>query len=312
MRSGAIDAASAAPGGPHNVTLASHAIFPPPPASGTDLVDRHWAVDAMPGPLRAATLAAAESTTGAILEPAAREATHTLATAYELAALLGRDALRSRSTALAATLERDALRVGALRATTLHQALGLSIGRDHEAVLRHAVRLAALATVAGPDALARTRQWLETGPAADRLRDAEQQSPPEPAETSEDAGTGLWLLWRSLLLHPDPANVERIVAEIAAVREQRRRVVDLAPSTNETELRVRFQRFVRERLSDAAGLLAVGLRGRSDLRAICAEITAQCTAARSASSGDPNLDLLAAWLELAALTVLGPRLPAAG
>ena len=42
------------------MTLASHAIFPAPPASGADLVDRHWAVDAMPVARRLATLAAAE------------------------------------------------------------------------------------------------------------------------------------------------------------------------------------------------------------------------------------------------------------
>jgi hypothetical protein len=95
------------------------------------------------------------------------------------------------------------------------------------------------------------------------------------------------------------------------LREQRRGVTDLTPSTNETELRLRFQQFVRERLADAAGLLAVGLRGRAEPLSICADITAQCTAARSASTGDPNLDLLAAWLELAALTTLGPQLASA-
>jgi hypothetical protein len=121
----------------------------------------------------------------------------------------------------------------------------------------------------------------------------------------------LWLVWRQLLLHPDPAALESLVGELAALREQRRGVTDLTPSTNETELRLRFQQFVRERLADAAGLLAVGLRGRADPSTIASEITAQCTAARSASTGDPNLDLLAAWLELAALTTLAPQLAAA-
>jgi hypothetical protein len=294
------------------VTLASHAIFPAPPASGADLVDRHWAVDAMPAQLRAATLAAAETVSAPIIDPDAREATHTLATAYELAALLGRDALRSRSPGATATIERDALRVGALRAGTLHRALGLSTDRDDESMLRHAVRLLALATVAGPESLARTRQWLSAAEIAERLGQAALKAQDEPADPAAQSGAGLWLLWRDLLLRPDAAAIERLVAQIAAMREERRRVVDLAPSTNESELRIRFVLFVRERLTDAAGLLAIGLRGRSDVSAICTEITAQCTAARSASSGDPNLDLLAAWLELAALTALAPRLATSG
>ena len=293
------------------MTLVSHAIFPAPPASGADLVDRHWAVDAMPTPLRLATLAAAEKATAPLTDAAQREAAHTLATAYELAALLGRDALRSGSTGTTPSLERAALRVGAERANLLHRSLGLRTGADAEELLRHAVRVCALAAVAGPASVAHTRSWLQQRTIAERLEQAGQPRLDPAQQTAAQTAAPLWSIWRQLLLHPDPATLEQLVADLAALREQRRGVADLLPSANETELRLRFQQFVRERLADAAGLLAVGLRGRADAYAIATELTAQCTAARSASTGDPNLDLLAAWLELAALTTLAPRLAAA-
>jgi hypothetical protein len=289
------------------MTVASHALFPAPPASGADLVDRHWAVDAMPVTERLATLAAAERASVPLESPALRETAHTLATAYELAALLGRDALRSGSTGTTPSLERAALRVGAERANLLHRALGLQPATADEGLLRHAVRLCALAAVAGPASVAHTRAWLQQPAIEERLAHAAQQF----ADLAEQPAAPLWDIWRSLLLHPDPSAIDAAVERLAALREQRRGVTDLAASTNEAELRVRFQRFVRERLADAAGLLAIGLRGRGDPQALTAEITAQCTAARSASTGDPNLDLLAAWLELAALTALAPRLSAA-
>ena len=292
------------------VAHASHAIFPAPPASGADLVDRHWAVDAMPTAQRLATLAAAEAGEISLSLPAIRESAHTLATAYELAALLGRDALRSRSANVPAALERAALRVGADRACMLHRSLGLQIGSDEEGLLRHGVRLCALAAVAGPDVVSQTRAWLSQTANADRMAQAEQHRTSASDDAARRDGTPIWLIWRHLLLHPDVARLEQLIADLAALREQRGGVTDLAPSTNETELRLRFQQFVRERLADAAGLLAIGLRGRGDADAIAFEITAQCTAARSASTGDPNLDLLAAWLELAALTALGPHLTA--
>ncbi len=293
------------------MTIASHAIFPAPPASGADLVDRHWAVDAMPTATRLATLAAAERATTPLTDPALRESTHTLATAYELAALLGRDALRSGSSAATATLERSALRVGAERASLLHRALGLQLTSDPEGLLRHAVRLCALASVAGPTAIAYTRSWLQLPPTADRLKQAVEPRPHRDQDPLSQSAAPLWVIWRRLLLHPDAATVEQLIADLAALREQRSGVPDLLPSSNETELRLRFQAFVRERLADAAGLLALGLRGRSDPIALARELTAQCTAARSASTGDPNLDLLAAWLELAALTSLAPQLTSA-
>lgn len=293
------------------MTMASHAIFPAPPASGSELVDRHWAVDVMPKELRLATLAAAEKATAPLTDPTLRESAHTLATAYELAALLGRDALRSGSPGTTPSLERAALRVGAERANILHRALGLQSGGDAEGLLRHSVRLCALAAVAGPSSVAHTRTWLQQRGIADRLEQAAQARTDPVQQAPADAAAPLWTIWRQLLLHPDTRTLEHLVASLAALREQRRGVTDLTPSTNETELRLRFQQFVRERLGDAAGLLAVGLRGRSDPRSIAAELTAQCTAARSASTGDPNLDLLAAWLELAALTTLAPQLTAA-
>lgn len=292
------------------MTLASHAIFPAPPASGADLVDRHWAVDAMPIARRLVTLAAAEKASAPLTDPALREAAHTLATAYELAALLGRDALRSGSPTAAASLERAALRVGADRASLLHRAVGLPTSTDAEGLLRHAVRLCALAAVAGPTCTAHTRTWLLQPAVADRLDQAVQHHPEHGDDPLPHSSVPLWLIWRQLLLHPDTATLERLVADLAALREQRRGVTDLTPSTNDAELRLRFQLFVRERLADAAGLLTLGLRGRADPMAIAAEITTQCTAARSASTGDPNLDLLAAWLELAAISTLAPQLAA--
>ncbi len=260
----------------------------------------------MPTAQRLATLAAAEGALTPLPTAALRESAHTLATAYELAALLGRDALRSGSTGVAPSLERAALRVGAERANLLHRALGLQPGTDAKGLLRHAVRLCALAAVAGPASVAQTRAWLQQPDVADRLDQAAQRE----QDASGQAGPPLWMIWRRLLLHPDPAALEQLVGDLALLREQRQGVTDLSPSTNEAELRLRFQQFVRERLADAAGLLAVGLRGRADPHAVAAALTAQCTAARSASTGDPNLDLLAAWLELAALTTLAPRLTA--
>lgn len=292
------------------MSVVSRAIFPAPPASGADLVDRHWAVDAMPASQRLAALAAAGNATVPLADAALRETAHTLATAYELAALLGRDALRSGSSAPTATLERAALAVGAERAGLLHRALGPLTLADDEGVLRHAVRLCALAAVAGPASIAQTRTWLRSELVAPRLQEAERA-----AQRGDDAGAHaaarLWTAWRQLLLHPDRDTLDAIVAELADLREHRNAATSLAPSTNDAELRARFQDFVRERLADAAGLLAVGLRGRVSVGSLTPELSAQCTAARSASTGDPNLDLLAAWLELAALSTLVPRLAAA-
>ena len=293
-------------GEPDVVTVASHALIPAPPASGADLVDRHWAVDAIPIAERVAALAAAEHAVTPLEAAALRESAHTLATAYELAALLGRDALRSGSTGITPSLERTALRVGAERANLLHRALGLQPATEDEGLLRHAVRLCALAAVAGPASVAHTRTWLQQPEIKDRMARAEQQRP----EAPEHAAGPLWGIWRRLLLHPDAHAIDAAMEALAALRELRRGVTDLAASSNEVELRLRFQLFVRERLADAAGLLAVGLRGRGDPQTLASELTACCTAARSASTGDPNLDLLAAWLELAALTALAPRLTA--
>jgi len=294
------------------VSFASHAIFPAPPASGADLVDRHWAVDAMPALSRAAALAAAADGAPPLADPLAREQAHTLATAYEFAALLGRDALRSGSASSASTLEREALRVGAERANLLHRALGLPDTLDAEGLLRHALRVCALAAVAGPVAVADTRHWLLQPDLAERLTQAAKAAPQEHADAPAGrVAAPLWIIWRRLLLQSDPDTLEELVTDLGTLREQRRGVADLTPSTNDVELRARFQRFVRERLADAAGLLAIGLRGRGDATALAADLTAQCTAARSASTGDPNLDLLAAWLELAALTTLAPHLAAA-
>lgn len=292
------------------MVTASQAIFPAPPASGSDLVDRHWAVAAMPAAERLATLAAAGAT-GLITDPVVRVSAHTLATAYELAALLGRDALRSGSSTSTAALERDALRIGAERAALLHRALGLPWDITVEGALRHALRVTALAAVAGPGSIAQTRAWLQSEPQTQRPEHAGHESEERSAESRVDPVTELWTIWRRLLLHPDATTLEHLISQLAMLREQRSGEPDLSPSTNEAELRLRFRRFVRERLADAAGLLAIGLRGRTDPLAIAAALTAQCTAARSASTGDPNLDLLAAWLELAALTALGPRISAA-
>ena len=289
--------------------FASRAIFPAPPASGADLVDRHWAVDAMPAAVRSATLAAAASRMPPLATPLAREQAQTLATAYELAALLGRDALRSGSGSTASALEREALRIGAERANLLHRALGLPATLDAEGLLRHALRICALAAAAGPVAVAQTRSWLLQPELADRLAQAAEATPHPDGDTpAGQSAAPLWIVWRRLLLHPDPDTLEELIGDLATLREQRRGVADLAPSTNDVELRARFQRFVRERLADSAGLLALGLRGRGDTATLAADLTAQCTAARSASTGDPNLDLLAAWLELAALATLAPQL----
>lgn len=290
------------------MTHASQAIFPAPPASGADLVDRHWAVDAMPSATRVATIAAAEKAATPLTDPGLRESAHTLATAYEIAALLGRDALRSGSSSAVASLERDALRVGAERANLLHRALGLYQSTDVEGFLRHVVRLCALAAVAGPTCVANTRSWLQQPSTAQRIQEAERDDAQTGTDDAHQSAAHVWAIWRELLLHPDPPALERLVTRLAALRELRRGVPDLSPSSNELELRLRFQQFVRNRLADAAGLLAIGLRGRSDAASIATDITANCTAARSASTGDPNLDLLAAWLELAALTTLAPQL----
>jgi hypothetical protein len=263
----------------------------------------------MPSTQRLAALAAAERSEDPISEPSLRDAMHTLATAYELAALLGRDALRSNAASAAAHLERSALQIGAARANQLHRALGFPATGDRELLLRHALRVCALAAVAGPVYVAHTRAWLERAEIATRL-DPAPETIDNHSDQSAQPAAPLWTVWRHLLLNPSASLLDQLVSTLAAMREQRRGVTDLTPSTNETELRLRFQLFVRERLADAAGLLAVGLRGRTAADQLTVAITAQCTAARSASTGDPNLDLLAAWLELAALRTLAPRISA--
>lgn len=282
------------------MTLVSSLPSLAPPASGAELVDRHWAVATIPVPRRAALLAAAAQ--GAVVDPGE---THTFATALEYAALVGRDALRSGATTPAATLEREALQLGAARATRLRAALGLDgSGTAPEAVLRDAARLVALAAVGGPAALAEARRALGEAPAAQLLEVAEQAIGEGDEPVAEAAR--LWRLWRRLLALPTPDELADLVAELARFRE-RRDAAARTPAADDDELRARFRREALQRLAEAAALLSLALRDRGDADATGRALSEHCAAARAGLPGDPGVVVLATWLELGALATIRRR-----
>lgn len=284
------------------MTFGSPLLALAPPASGADLVDRHWAVATVPPARRQALLDAAAAGT---VDDA--ELAHTLATAFEYAALVGRDALRSGAATAAAGLERDALRLGAARAARLHGALGPgATGGDPEARLRDAARLVALGAVGGPTALAEARRRLGMAPAAELLEEAEQ-AVAERDDPSADAAR-LWALWRRLLAQPEPDELAHVVAELARRREARHGAPDtLAPASNDAELRTRFRTAALHRLAEAAALFTLALRDRGAPDATAHALSAHCAAARAGLPGDPGIVMLATWLELGALATIRRR-----
>lgn len=271
-----------------------------PPASGAELVDRHWAVATIPVARRAVLLAAAAQ--GVVVDPGE---THTLATALEYAALVGRDALRSGAATPAALLERQALQLGAARAARLRVALGVDgSGATPEAVLRDGARLVALAAVGGAAALADVRRALSQPPAAQLLEVAEQTIGDGDEPVAEAAR--LWRLWRRLLALPAPDELAHLVAELARFRERRDAAVR-APAADDEQLRARFRREALQRLAEAAALLTLALRDRGDAVAIGRALSEHCAAARAGLPGDPGVVVLATWLELAALATIRRR-----
>jgi hypothetical protein len=286
------------------VTFGSPLLALAPPSSGADLVDRHWAVATIPAARRQALLEAAAR--GPVDDP---ELGHTLATAFEYAALVGRDALRSGAATPAARLEREALRLGAARAARLHAAVGLGGGdaaAPAEALLRDAARLVALGAVGGAAALAETRRRLGAAPAAERLEQAEQ-AVADGRDPSADAAR-LWMLWRRLLTQPEPDELAHIVAELARRRERRLAATEpLAPAADDAELRTRFRAAALHRLAEAAALLTLALRDRGEAEATGHALSAHCAAARAGLPGDPGVVMLATWLELGALATIRRR-----
>jgi hypothetical protein len=284
------------------VTLVSSLIPFAPPTTGAELVDRHWAVTSIPGARRQALLDAAQR--GALDDPG--EA-NTVATAFEYAALVGRDALRAGSTAPAATLEREALRVGAGRAMLLRAALGLGgRGAATEAVLRDAARLLALGAVSGAAPLAEARRVLETPPAAELLERAEEALG-HPGDGDTQAAE-LWVLWRRLLALPAPDELANLVAQLARLRERHDAAGRAAPApANDDELRARFRAEALQRLAEAAALLSLALRDRGEPEATCRALSAHCAAARAGLPGAPGIVVLATWLELGALATIRRR-----
>ncbi len=283
------------------MTVGSPLLALTPPASGGELVDRHWAVTTMPPARRHALLDGAAR--GTLDDP---DAAHTLATAFEYAALVGRDALRSGATTPAAALEREALRIGAERAARLRGALGLAgSGTTPEAVLREAVLLLALGTVAGPAALADARRRLATPPAAQLLEEAEQAV--GGGDESDADAARLWTLWRRLLVQPEPDELAHVVAELARRRELRAMAPPRPPTADEHELRARFRAEARGRLAEAAALLTLALRDRGEPETTARALSAHCAAARAGLPGDTGIVMLATWLELAALATIRRR-----
>lgn len=286
------------------MTLVSPLSSLAPPASGAELVDRHWAVTTLPPARRHVVLDRARLAQP--LDDVTEGATH--ATAYEYAALVGRDALRSGAGGPGPALEREALRVGAERAALLRGALGVAgSGPAPEPVLRDAARLVALGAVAGAAMLADVRRLLAAPPARELLERAEE-SVGDGDEPAAEAGR-LWALWRRLLVLPSPDELAHLVAQLAALRE--RQVGDApraaAPPADDDELRARFRREALRRLGDAAGVLTLALRDRGEADALARELSAHCAAARAGVPGAQGLVVTATWLELGALATLRRR-----
>lgn len=277
------------------------------------VLDQHWAVASLAPDRRAALLdeaAHADPSFGAALPDPDAEQLYLVATAYELAALgswahaggaVPADRLPGKPDAQDApdadALAAEVLAQGAARAFAMHRALRLP-AHDGESLGRAIARLAALA-VAGrrSDEFGR---WLAEPDAQAGVQQLEVMA----ATGAWDAAmrASLWLAWIALLSRPTPQGVDDVVERLGALRERRTTEEEpfLATFQGIARMRVQFQLLTLRNVAEAAEALTGMLRRPTQLSA-APRLQLHFSVARSAAVGDHGLDLVLAWVHVAAL-----------
>ncbi|MBU6366495.1 MAG: hypothetical protein KJT01_09830 [Gemmatimonadetes bacterium] len=280
------------------------------------VLDDHWAVAAIPAERRQLLLERAESAAlmpGEGLGDPIADGLALLETAYELAALGQLEAALDPTPGMARDLAQAVLTLGAARAFRCAAALRPPT-EDPEALLKWALRMGAMATVARqPEAF--QRWWEVRHHAADALRDAAARL--EGAPWDLYARGTLWLAWLGLLgapvtladRQPPPERLPLLDTRhrLAMLRERRPR-----PEPGDAEdgvasaaaLRARMTDFAIRHLADATELVTVAVVRRT-LPDVSGEVRLHLSAARAALAGDHGVDLLLAWLQAAGVTLAG-------
>jgi hypothetical protein len=279
-------------------------------------LDDHWAVAAIPAERRGLLLERAESAAlmpGEGLGDPIADGLALLETAYELAALGQLEAALDPTPGAPRDLAQAILTLGAARAFRCAAALRAPT-EEPEALLKRALRLGAMATVARhPEAF--LRWWEVRHHAADALRLAAARL--EGAPWEQYARGTLWLAWLGLLGAP-LASPDRIAPpermplldtrqRLAALRERRQRQESIAPDDgvgSAAALRARMTGFAIRHLADATELVTVAVVRRT-LPDVSSQVRLHLSAARAALAGDHGVDLLLAWLQAAGVTLAG-------
>lgn len=287
-------------------------------------LDEHWAVAAVATDRRALLVERAEVAAlapGDGLGEPISDGLALLGTAYELAALGQLDAALNPTPSSGRDLAQAVLALGAGRAFRCSASLRAPVD-DGESTVRWALRLGALAAVAGQTD-AYVVWWHQRTGLADTIKRYAQELEAQPWEPYA-RGT-LWLAWLGLLGAPMAAHWVAPVgskigrdaglggqplaatrSRLAAFRERRavHETPTEAPVLNAAALRARMSEFAVRHLADATELLTVAVLRRT-LPDVSAEFKLHLSAARSAMAGDHGQDLLLAWLQAAGVTLAG-------
>ncbi len=282
--------------------LMAHASRPPLSSEALEVLDRHWAVAAMPAADRARAIRIAEARWSAIDQAkrgrgrppkveddgggaSADAAIHDLATAYEIAALDALQDFFSDRVDLVSGRRRAQVETGAARAFTLYRVLPLPEDDRAARVLR-VVRVAALAVVG------RYRGDLE------RWLDAEQDQlrlAAGPGDSWEEVlRGGVAGAWVELLRPPSPEAAERAYEMLGALRESRTVHERRDPAAAKNP-----RLFPLLKLADAAVALTLDAR-RGPLSGTLAQVAGHLGEARTGTVGDVSLETLLRWLHAAA------------
>lgn len=266
------------------------------------MADGHWAVSAIDPAERESALALAEKACAAgppaRLDSSLGERIAEIAGAYDLAA---RERLESAGAMHPHELPeamRQEIETLAGRAFVLHLALPIPGDADAEAL--NALHLAALAEVANRRGdWDRWEGWSAGAPL--RLDDSEREIP-----WDRQLLLHATELWRLLLRDADGAK-ERAMEIIARVRERRaeREAALFGPLDVRHTARAKFALFAWYHVLDAATELLLFLR-HGQPRHIQQVLSLHLSLARSAASGDYELEGLLTWLNAAAARVARP------
>lgn len=265
--------------------------------------EAHWAVAAIDPEERQAALELAERVCAAgppapALATSQGEQLAEIAGAFDLAARERLDAAGSLQPHELSEPLRQEIEAITARAFVLHLALPIPSDADAEAL--HALHLASLAEVA--NRRGDWYRWEEWASGAPLLLDDSEREIPWDRQLLLHATE----LWRVLLRDPAGGH-ERAMEIVARVRERRadREAALFAPLDARHTARAKFALFAWYHVLDAATELLLYLR-HGEPRRIHQALALHLSLARSATSGDYELEGLFTWLLAASARVARP------